>query len=248
MHFREQWVVPCGSQLFGVGETHVIQMDPGWTHGPVLLHAAAIKAFGALRCDALREGFDLRVVSGFRSFQRQLAIWNAKALGQRSVLDEHEQPLEIGTLCARERIFAILRWTALPGTSRHHWGSDIDVIDAASVAESYKVRLSVQEAREGGPFAALHAWLDEHIVRDRAHGFFRPYTGSGCAVAAEPWHLSFAPLAWQCQTAFDADALTRLLCVEGMELQAEVAQCREEILRRFFEVPPQIYPSRWLPQ
>ncbi len=247
MHFRQQSTVPCGSQLFGVGETHVVQMDPGWSLGPVLLHASTIAAFGALRSDALCEGFDLRVVSGFRSFQRQLAIWNAKALGQRPVFDEHEQPLDIGSLCNRERIFAILRWTALPGTSRHHWGSDIDVIDAASMPADYKVRLSVQETRAGGLFAALHSWLDERIARDLAHGFFRPYTGAGCAVAAEPWHLSFAPLAWQCQTAFDADALARLQYEEGMELQSEVARCREEILRRFFEVPLQMYPSRWLP-
>jgi hypothetical protein len=108
------------------------------------------------------------------------------------------------------------------------------------------VQLSIRETCADGPFAALHAWLGERIASDRAHGFFRPYSGTGCAVAAEPWHLSFAPLAWQCQTGFQSAALERLQRDAGMELQAEVAQCQEEILRRFFTVPAQVYPARWV--
>ncbi len=32
-----------------------------------------------------------------------------------------------------ERVAAILVWSALPGASRHHWGTDCDVIDAAAL-------------------------------------------------------------------------------------------------------------------
>ena len=101
-------------------------------------------------------GFDLRVASGFRSFDRQLAIWNGKAAGSRPIHDDVGLPIDRGALGEDELIAAILRFSALPGASRHHWGSDMDVYDAAAVPEGYAVQLSPAEVADDGPFGALH--------------------------------------------------------------------------------------------
>jgi LAS superfamily LD-carboxypeptidase LdcB len=230
-------------QLLGLNDRHVVTLERGWSVGECALHPFAIAALGQLRHDARAAGFDLRVVSGFRSFVRQAEIWNAKAAGLRPVLDAAERPIDTASLSERELVFAILRWSALPGASRHHWGSDMDVVDAAAIPSGYQLRLSVDETRAGGPFAPLHRWLDERIASGHAHGFFRPYTGEGSDVAPEPWHLSFGPLAWECQEAFDPAALRRAHRDAGLALQAVIEGCCEEILGRYFHVPATLYAS-----
>ena len=230
-------------QLLGLDDRHVMTLEPGWSMGECALHPFAIAALEQLRHDARAAGFDLRVVSGFRSFQRQAEIWNAKAAGLRPVLDAYERPMDVGTLSERELVFAILRWSALPGASRHHWGSDMDVIDAGAFPPGYRLRLSVEETRVGGPFAPLHRWLGERIAAGRAYGVFRPYTGEVCAVAPEPWHLSFAPLAWECQRSFDPGALRQAHRDAGLALQPVIDDCCEEILGRYFDVPAALYAS-----
>jgi len=230
-------------QLLGLNGRHVVTLERGWSMGECSLHPFAIAALEQLRHDARAEGFDLRVVSGFRSFMRQAEIWNAKAAGLRPVFDAQEQPIDTRALSERELVFAILRWSALPGASRHHWGSDMDVVDAAAIPPGYELRLSVDETRDGGPFAPLHRWLGARIASGRAHGFFRPYTGEGCDVAPEPWHLSFAPLAWECQRAFDPAAMRQAHRDVGLALQPVIEDCCEEILGRFFHVPAALYSS-----
>ena len=155
--------------------------------GECLLHAAVIEPLVALRRQAARAGICLCVASGFRSFERQLRIWNAKARGERAVLDACGHPLVWASLSARDRVRAILRWSALPGASRHHWGTDIDVWDPVAAGEGYRLRLETEEYAPGGPFADLAAWLDTWCGAD--DGFTRPYMGRRCAVADEPWHL-----------------------------------------------------------
>jgi LAS superfamily LD-carboxypeptidase LdcB len=187
--------LPSAGELYGLEDTHVIPVDANWSLGQIRLHPAAAQAFERLRFDAAAAGFDLRIASGFRSFARQLIIWNEKAGGMRPVLDDKECIVDMNALTGRERVFAILRWSALPGASRHHWGSDMDIYDAQALPVGKSPGLTVAETVDGGVFAALHRWLDARIDASEAHSFFRPYTGIGLGIAREPWHLSFAPLA-----------------------------------------------------
>jgi LAS superfamily LD-carboxypeptidase LdcB len=85
-----------------------------------------------------------------------------------------------------------LSWSALPGASRHHWGTDIDVIDRAAMPDGYRYRLVPDEYAAGGVFNALNEWLAGNIAR---FGFYRPYAEYCGGVNPEPWHLSFAPIA-----------------------------------------------------
>lgn len=175
-------------QLTGRDRGHLVELDsPRCT-----LHAAVAAPFLALREAAARAGFDLVPVSSFRDFARQRAIWNAKFRGQRPAFDRAGRPLDMAVLDDAARVEAILLWSALPGASRHHWGSDIDVVDGRVMARGYQPKLVVEEYRRGGPFAALSVWLGQNL---RRYGFYRPYTRRGRGVQPEPWHISYAPVA-----------------------------------------------------
>jgi LAS superfamily LD-carboxypeptidase LdcB len=174
-------------ELTGRASTHVQE-------APALgarLHAEVIGPLNAMREAAAAAGIDLAVVSSFRDFARQSAIWNAKFRGERPMLDRSGQPLEVSTLDPPARVRSILIWSALPGASRHHWGTDFDVIDRAAMPAGYRPQLTVQEFSPGGPFSRLNQWLAANLAN---HGFFRPYSTDRGGVHPEPWHLSYAPV------------------------------------------------------
>ncbi|HUO81585.1 MAG TPA: M15 family metallopeptidase [Gammaproteobacteria bacterium] len=155
-------------------------------------HVAVCAPFLELRRAATRDGIDVCAWSAFRSFDDQLRIWNAKYRGDRALYAPDGSRLDHSSLDERTLIEAILRWSALPGASRHHWGTDIDVIDRAALPPGYEVRLMPDEFEAGGVFERLGRWLDAHLG---AHDFFRPYATYRGGVEREPWHLSYAPLA-----------------------------------------------------
>lgn len=203
--------------------------------GECRLHRAVVEPLRALRAAAAGAGICLCVASGFRSFERQLGIWNAKARGERPVLDERGNPWDWSALDDRARVYAILRWSALPGASRHHWGTDFDVWDPLAAGPGYRLRLEPDEYRPGGPFARLAAWLDRHL--DPATGFARPYPGADGGVAGEPWHLSYLPLARRYQRALRVEVLRDLLADAQLELKSVVLAELDEIHARFVAPP-----------
>jgi LAS superfamily LD-carboxypeptidase LdcB len=175
-------------ELTGQTRTHIVAVP----EPPCLLHAHAHTAFLAMRRAAAAEGLDLAAQSSFRDFERQLSIWNGKFCGSRPMNDAAGKRIDAAALTPRARVEAILLWSALPGASRHHWGTDVDLIDRNAIAPGYQVQLTPEEFAEGGPFAALAVWLEAHAAR---YGFFRPYRGVRSGVQPEPWHFSFAPVA-----------------------------------------------------
>jgi len=187
-------------ELTGRVRTHIVDL----TTPVCALHVDVVAPFLSMRRAASNDGLELQAVSGFRDFERQLAIWNGKYNGSRPLLDAHGRPLDALALAPAERISAILNWSALPGASRHHWGTDMDLIDARAVPPGYRVQLSVDEYAAGGPFAPLSAWLDAHAAR---FGFFRPFRGILSGVQPEPWHVSFAPVAETARRALKAHVL-----------------------------------------
>jgi LAS superfamily LD-carboxypeptidase LdcB len=176
------------AQLTGRDVTHVVSL-PGTA---LLLHQDVVAPFLALQAAAAVDGIDLRPVSAFRDFDRQCRIFNEKCNGLRPLLDRQGQQLDPATMAADALVDAVLVWSALPGASRHHWGTDLDVIDAAAVPKDYVVQLTAGEFAPDGPFARLDAWLARHAAK---HGFYRPYGIDRGGVQAEPWHISHGPLA-----------------------------------------------------
>lgn len=214
---------------------------------PVAIHRMAVKPFQSLQLMARSAGFDLVIASGYRDFDRQLMIWNDKALGKRPVYDNDGKVLDITCLSPWQLVQSILRWSALPGASRHHWGSDIDVYDRAAVPENYSLQLSEQEVQAGGPFAALHDWLDEQIASGNAQGFFRPYAIDRGGIAAERWHLSYAPVAVEYQRALSPGKLVDMLLSQPLQLKACVSEHFDEIYQRYIDVPMGCYPDEFQP-
>ena len=237
---------PAARSLYGISDEHVVDIDDAFCLSrPERLHPQAADAFALLHSEALADGFDLRIVSGFRDFERQLGIWNAKARGERPVLGEDGKSLDLASMERHERVRAILRWTALPGASRHHWGSDLDVIDAAATPDSYRPRLVVEETIPGGPYAGMHRWLDARIKAGKSHGFFKCYIGSGCRVGSEPWHLSFAPVSANCQSGFDKLGLKRVLEQTSIELLDVLLDMYDELIEGFVCIDSSVYPPIW---
>lgn len=174
-------------ELTGRARTHVCQLD----ELQAALHRDAVDPFLTMREAAAREGFDIAIASAFRDFDAQLRIWNRKFTGERTLYDAHGQPLEYAALSEAQIIDAILCWSALPGASRHHWGTEIDVIDRAALGPSARYDLLPQETEPGGVFFRLHQWLNDNMAR---YGFYRPYDAYRGGVNPEPWHISYAPI------------------------------------------------------
>ncbi len=175
-------------ELTGQARSHIVELaDP-----PCALHASVAAPFVNLRRAALAEGIDLVAVSGYRDFARQLAIWNRKFSGAAPLYDASGRVLDAAGLSPPERIGAIVQWSAIPGASRHHWGTDLDLIDRKAIGPGYRVQLVAAEFTPPGPFAPLAQWLELNAAR---FGFFRPFRGALSGVQAEPWHYSFAPIA-----------------------------------------------------
>ena len=220
------------TMLTGQSEAHLCgSQDADRLGGRV--HRDVVEPFARLRDAAARAGFDLRIQSGFRSFDEQLSIWNRKATGKRAVLDSDAVPLDITTLRPRDLVFAILRWSALPGASRHHWGTDLDVYDERARPDGYEVDLIPAEVNPGGMFGPLHAWLDERMAARAAFGFFRPYDRDRGGVAPERWHLSHAPTAEPLLAALTLEVLLAALRQADMRLQDVVLDRLDEIVTRF---------------
>ena len=217
------------SALFGLSEDHLVDLDDG-----IMVHEAIVEPFRALRDRAANEGIDLAVASGFRSYHRQKIIFDEKWQGKRSVLSDDDRLLDRREFEDSEWLERILRFSALPGTSRHHWGTDIDVFDRAALNADQQPALLPSEYHATGVFARLGEWLQEHMARDNAEGFFRPYDIDTGGVSVEPWHLSFRPTAERFAEQMSAEAL-RELWIANPTLQPEAYPLIEDKLDQLFD-------------
>lgn len=137
-------------------------------------------AFDRMRAAAAKKGIEMKVVSAYRSYNRQREIWNAKykAFTQKGI-----EP--------KNAIKKIITYSTLPGTSRHHWGTDIDIIDNAN-PQSGDVLLT-EKFYDDGPSSDLREWMNDNAA---AYGFFEVYTNNPNrkGFAHEPWHYTYHPL------------------------------------------------------
>jgi LAS superfamily LD-carboxypeptidase LdcB len=214
------------AELTGRARGHIEELDAPRCG----LHTQVITPFLRLRTAAAQAGIDLAPQSSYRDFHRQLSIWNAKFNGEAPVNDLSGRPVEALALSPAQRIEAILVWSALPGASRHHWGTDLDLIDRAAVPSGYRVQLVAEEYTPSGPFGRLSAWLEANAAR---FGFFRPYRGVLSGVQAEAWHFSFAPLAEPARRALRVADLRAALNAAPLAGKDAVLERLEELHERY---------------
>ncbi|QTY27163.1 M15 family metallopeptidase [Flavobacterium sp. CS20] len=155
-------------------------------HNPYLntskiMHKTAYQPFVEMHEAALKEGIDIQIASGFRSFNRQLQIWNKKY-----------KQYQKQNLSDKDIIKQIITYSTIPGTSRHHWGTDIDIVDA-NVEKPNGDLLLDQNYHGNGVYCKLHEWMQTHAHK---FGFYLVYTNNyhRTGFKYEPWHYSYKPL------------------------------------------------------
>lgn len=136
-------------------------------HTVMYVQKEVLESFKRMRKDAKRDGVDLFIVSATRTFYRQAEIWESKWDTTKGV--------------RTTRAASILKYSSMPGTSRHHWGTDIDLCSTEN--EDWDTPKLQKTLR----------WLETNAHK---YGFFMPYSSdpNRPGYKYEPWHWSFFPI------------------------------------------------------
>lgn len=194
-------------------------------------HQDVASSFLILKEKAALAGFDFYVTSSFRNFSDQLRIWNEKARGKRTLLDKSGNPLPFDEMSPQEIMESILRWSALPGISRHHWGTDFDVVDYNSVPEGYHVELTPQEV--DGMFAPFFKWMNEQYDQGEMENFFWPYKSERNGVNPEAWHISHRPTAQKFLKQLSFEVFRNIIESNDMDLKDLVLSDAKRIYEQY---------------
>lgn len=149
----------------------------------IYLRKEALNAYTEMRSAAETSGIKLLIRSATRNFDYQKRIWEAKWNGLVK-LSDGTFASDIKDPVARAK--KILQYSSMPGTSRHHWGTDIDLNAFNNAYFEY------------GDGQKEFAWLTKNAA---TYGFYRPYTIKGPnrpeGYNEEKWHWSYLPIAKQ---------------------------------------------------
>ncbi len=168
------------------------------------LRAEAHDAFVEMKKAAYSDGIDLKIVSSYRNFTRQRAIWERK----------YTQYTESDGMEPLAAIDKIIEYSTVPGTSRHHWGTDVDIVDGYRKVDGDV--LDPEKFKAGGPYEDFKKWMDENA---KVFDFHLVYTDDPKrkGFKYEPWHYSFAPLSVPMLTQFRKKNIMLLLQQEDFE-------------------------------
>ena len=126
-------------------------------------------SFLKMSANAKDDGINLIVVSGTRNFIEQKRIWERK----------WNNSIQVSPI---NKALKILEYSSMPSTSRHHWGTDIDLIN---LNNSYF---------NDGKGLKEYNWLFNNAHK---YGFYQVYTDKvhgRTGYNMEKWHWSFKPL------------------------------------------------------
>ena len=136
------------------------------------LREEALNAFKQMHAAARIDKINLIIRSATRNFDYQKRIWNRKWKAKRKSIPN-----------PKSRVKAILKFNSMPGTSRHHWGTEVDLNSFNNDWFSY------------GKGLKLFNWMNANAHK---YGFHRPYTKKNSerpnGYNEEKWHWSYIPL------------------------------------------------------
>ena len=162
------------------------------------LRKEAHDAFLDMKKAAYSDGIDIKIVSSYRDFYRQESIWERKYM--RYTEDDGMDPLKA--------IDKIIEYSTIPGTSRHHWGTDIDIIDGYRKTKGDV--LVPEKFGPDGPFEDFKKWMD---ANSKKFDYHLVYTNDPKrrGFKYEPWHYSYAPISVPMLTAYRRLNIVQLL-------------------------------------
>lgn len=164
-----------------------------------LLRREASVAFHQMVQAARADGHTIVMLSATRNYDYQAnQIWDPKWTGRRRGDGNRDFSQ---TANHNDRATAIMTESSMPGTSRHHWGTDFDI--NSTTANDWNTRADL---------IALYAWMQANAAR---FGFGQTYDAQttdnppGTRVGGynqEKWHWSYIPLA----AGFQADYVAQI--------------------------------------
>lgn len=184
----------------------------------IYLHKEALDQFIHMYEAAKADGINLVIRSATRNFNYQKSIWEAKWNGSRVLSSGINAAKDIKEPVVRAA--EIMKYSAMPGASRHHWGTDIDMnaFDNAYF-ESGKGKLE-------------YDWL---VANANTYGFYQVYTPKGAerpsGYEEEKWHWTYKPVSKHL-TAFAKEQLsdTTFHNFSGSELAPELKVVSDYVL------------------
>jgi len=147
--------------------------------GDMYLRKETVEALKLLLNDFKKENptIKIQIQSATRNFYSQKTIWEEKWKGKRKISGSADITKISDPLI---RSLKILEYSSMPGTSRHHWGTDFDIN-----------RLNNQYY-EKGEGKIIYQWLEQNASK---YGFAQPYTNERTdGYKEEKWHWSYTPL------------------------------------------------------
>jgi len=178
----QEYLLPIGAHVitkdFLIGKTHYEKdstfvlidkehtvLNPIYGRIQKLTYDAYLKMYA----DALKDSIKLTVTSASRNYWVQKHIWDVKWNKYKDI--------------GKNRVLHILKYSSMPGISRHHWGTDMDFNGTSS---------SYWSSSNG---KRTYNWLKNNAHK---YGFFQPYTlksnSNRTGFNEEKWHWSYAPL------------------------------------------------------
>jgi len=171
-------------------------------------------SFVKMQAEASKQNINIRIASGFRNFKRQKQIFENKYYKyQKSGLSK------------TQTLHKIIEYSTIPGTSRHHWQTDIDIIQ--QINNMPKNLLVPGNYESEGPFCKMKEWMDQNAHK---YGFYLVYTDdkNRTGFKYEPWHYSYAPISKKLLQQF-------LKLNKENELQLKINQLGVKIDTAFFK-------------
>ena len=151
-------------------DTTFIKVDKQYAAKTLYLKKEAYTSFLKMYNAAKQDNIKLIILSGTRNFEEQKVIWERKWKRY-----SNQEPLL--------RAKMILEYSSMPSSSRHHWGTDLDL---NNLSNSY---FSSKEGKN------IYNWL---VKNANDYGFYQVYTDKDnerTGYSIEKWHWSYLPLA-----------------------------------------------------
>lgn len=166
-------------------DSRFVKIDDAYSKGSArggVLRKETMEAFIKMAEAAKKDGVELIIISATRNFESQKRIWENKWDGKTLV-----EGKDLTTVKKKDdRAKLILLYSSMPTTSRHHWGTDMDLNNLNN------------DYFEKGEGLKIYNWLLAHAAE---YGFCQPYTskkdGKRTGYEEEKWHWSYLPLSSQ---------------------------------------------------